>query len=341
MMKSFYKILSVFLITIILLFSFYPLAMATDNDNVNLINPDLTTWYLVNDVLIQNVEYVGGTENINVVRFNPQTSNVYDFSLMNSLTGVIFSDKDYQLSFDFLTYQINAVSFNVYLLVEYSDHSTEYLLYTGGKNNTYPNYHNIKVNFKPVIDNAGYNCYLVFSFTKEVGSTLNAGSYCNIKNLELVEIESKESNILKRIYNFIIDLPSTIQSFFSDLKTNLTNMFSNLKDGIGDFFDDLGDNIASFFITLKNYLLYFSPDGASVYINPFDSVHDDDNVNLNSIISTAINYIDDKGNDIVQGLNNLGSVFLVLDTFVTAIPLLLVLISLAFFIHIFKRILGY
>ena len=338
-MKSFYKMLSV-LITIILLFSFCPLAMASDF-NDNLLNPNMSTWYHEYVGFINSVDFVGGVDKQNVVSFLPQSSNDFNLSLMYSLTGDILSDKDYQLTFDFLTYQIQPVSFDVYLWVVYSDHSTEHLLYTGGKNNTYPNYLNIKVNFKPVIDNDGYNCYLVFMFGKNEGTALSAGSYCNINNLNLVEIESKESNILKRIYNFIIDLPSTIQSFLIDLKTNLTNMFSNLKDGIGDFFVDLGDNISSFFITLKNYLLYFSPDGASVYVNPFDSVHDDDKVNLNSIIATAANYIDDKGNDIVQGLNNLGSVFLVLDTFVTAIPLLLVLISLAFFIHIFKRILGY
>lgn len=367
------KIISFILTFIILAFSLCPLAFASDNDN--LIDFNMSNWVIEeNGGLLDYVNFVGGSENLNRVYFNSQpTGSVNAFALLD-VTDVLLSGKNYNFNFDAMTYGMNNVIVQVGITIRYNDGSDDdyFTLVEFGESSTTPNYVNYNANFTPHIENKGYHCFISFFF----GSIGSVGSnrYCYIKNLSLTEIESQEGNILKRIYNFIINLPATFQNFFTDLKngisgfftdlktnlstwfnnlknsiggfftgltTNLSEWFNNLKTSIGDFIDNLSDNLSDFFTKLKNWLLWFNAEGSSSYVNPFEQIDDDVDDDIESNIVKLANYITDNTDTVSVSLATIGSAFLVFDSFVVGIPLVLSLIIFAFFIHILKRLLGY
>lgn len=346
------KIISFILTIIILVFLFCPRAIAIDNDN--LIDPNMSNWVIFADEgLLNYVEFVGGTENINRVWFNPSPSGEQDGFVLIEMTELLLSGKNYNFNFDVATLGMNSVSVAVVFEIHYNDGSDDdyFLLAEFGESSTSPNYVNYNVNFTPNIQNKGYQCFISFMFFKYDGS-VGLNMNCNIKNLSLTEIESQEGNILKRIYNFIINLPATFQNFFTDLKngisgfftdlkTNLSQWFDNLKTSIGDFIVNLSDNLSDFFDRLKNWLLWFNVEGSSSYANPFEQIDDEVDDDLESNIVKLANYINDNTQSVSDSLANVGSVFLVFDAFVVGIPLVLSLIIFAFFIHILKRLLGF
>lgn len=236
------------------------MADAGDQDD-NLIDVNMSNWVIADNWgLLDYVEFVGGSENLNRIHFNPSAYGELDGFGLYDVTDIIVSGKNYNFSFDALTYEMRYVGVVVSFVVRYNDGSDDdgFIIAEFGNSSTSPNYINYNVNIRPEIQNKGYQCLISFGFIKGSNGSIGSNRNCSIKNLSLTEVESKETNILKRILNFVTDikdglmaLPSTIGSFFTDLKESMSNWFDNLRTSIGSFFSDLKESMSNWFLDLK------------------------------------------------------------------------------------------
>lgn len=358
------KIISFILTIIILLFSFCPPAYAEVVDNLL---PENLSYYTFDGIFIEDVflnEYI---------LFYPlSTNNNTDYN-----DGLVYPvdlkpNTIYECNIDYKQFQMINIDTIIYILYiddELNWNEVELIKINGADNfngtATYIYNHDS--------DYQGGAAFVI-GFERVGGTYVLSNTYFKVNNIDFGEKESQEGNILKRIYNFIINLPSTFQNFFTDLKngisgfftdlktnlsdwfdslktsisgfftdlkTNLSSWFDNLKTSIGDFIDNLSDNLSEFFTKLKNWLLWFNAEGEVSYTNPFEQIDDDVDDDLESSIVKLANYISDNTQSVSDSLASVGSVFLVFDAFVVGIPLVLSLIIFAFFIHILKRLLGF
>lgn len=343
------KIISFILMSIILVFSFCPLAFASVENNI--ITSDFIDWDAdIDNYFISYMDY-NLEENANTIRFLASNNNneklaqfYYTFDDYE-----LFSNDNYELIFDFKDNNLANVSFEIYMFYS-PDEIIKLFEHNGGDSLTYKN---IVIKHKtPEYFSALWTPMLIISFNREAMTVVESNAFIVIKDLTFGVADSVEGNILKRIYNFIINLPATFQnfftdlkngisSFFTDLKTNLRTWFNYLKTSIGGFIDNLSDNLSEFFNKLKNWLLWFNAEGSSSYTNPFEQIDDEVDDDIESNIIKLANYINDNTQSVSDSLASVGSVFLVFDAFVVGIPLVLSLIIFAFFIHILKRLLGF
>lgn len=337
--KMIKKVFSILLVFVILSFIFAPSVSAVDDEN--LIDVNMSNWVIAENYgLLNYVEFVGGSENLNRIRFNASPSGEVNSITLYDVTDVLLNGKNYNFNFDALTYGMDYIYVHVFFVVRYNDGSDDdfYTLVEFGKSSTSPNYTNYNINFTPDIQNKGYNCFISFVFFKTSGS-VGSNRNCNIKNLNLIEVESKETNILKRIFNYIKSIPSTIQGYIQDFKSNLFDTLDLLKNSIGGFFDNFSENISLFFTRLKNYLLWFNEDGGDDYINPFINMDEDELER--SVFGRFVDWFDEKADELGLFMGNSYAFLLVLSSFTSSLPFVLSVILFGLFIHIARRLLGY